>query len=556
MPFVGTGSKRIPYFLKKIQARGWELKGYIIVIYHYMSQHSTAITKIERITPQLQKEILQKNLDERFNYNILIHKDQIDRKKNEVILADLCKNSFKFFCNNFLYIQDPEADKLEDKNIPFLLWDYQEKVAEEIIEAVLKGYDLPIEKSRKLGLTWLVLAICTWGWIFHEWDVLVGSRKFEEVDRRGDMGTLFEKVRYMISRLPSFLFPYKLDHYTNKVGMIVHPGHKASIAGEGNSPDFGRSDRRKVIFMDEFTSWEQTDRSAWQGSSATTRCRIPVSTPNRRGSNCFFFQIVNDCDKNNKPKLRLHWTLHPKFSDGLYFDDLGKPHSPWYNSEIKRAADVESVAQELDIDYDASMAGKVFSEFDYQKQVRDDLEYDETLPLYIGWDFGLDSTAMVFIQLKKNKFFIIDEYVNKSMDIYHYLDVLDSKGYKAAIHYGDPHSGESRHITSGQSPATILRRHGLVFRSQRTRIPNRVAAARNILDKFSVASSCVLTIEMMSSWQMKRPKTGNTRASIPDHSEHSHIGEAFTYFCFNYQERGNKTKFKKKEYATSLSGVI
>lgn len=517
--------------------------------------------QIERIPVHKQNRILQDKLEERTNIALLCDDNTPDYQKNRVVVMDLCrdpKEGCKYFIDNFVWLQDPESESATDKEIPFLLWDFQEHSADALVDAIISGYDLPVEKSRKMGATWLVLAVLLWGWHFQEWDVLVGSRKAEEVDRRGDMGTLFEKLRFMMKRLPVWMFKPLVINKEDRNMAMIHPDHGASIVGEGNNPDFGRSDRRKVAFLDEFTSWEYTDRAAWQGLSATTRCRIPVSTPNRRGTNCFFFTIINDFKKNSKPYLRLHWELHPVFGKDLSYNELNDPTSPWYEEEVRRATDPESVAQEIDINYEASMAGKVFPNFNYETQVRDDIEYDRNLPLYVTWDFGLDSTAMIWIQpdYDSGLFHVVDEYKNKSIDIYHYIDVLDSKGYKEGIHFGDPYSGENRSVTSGQSPSTILRRHGIIFRSQRTRIVTRIAATKNILEHFRISSKCQLTIEMLTSWQMKRPKTGNTVSQIPDHSEHSHIGEALTYFCFNYSNSINKRKeYRKKEYA-SLSGVI
>lgn len=528
------------------------------------------MSQIKRVSNNIHQNFLQRKVEERFDYSVLTDEQTKDFEANRELFIDLCKSDWKFFVNNILWIQDPESEG--EKEIPFLLYDYQEKAGDEIVAAIVNGYDLPVEKCRKLGLTWLVLAILYWGWHFHEWDCLLGSRKAEEVDKRGDIGSLMEKIRFMIRRTPKWIFTIPLTHYLDKVMMIVHPQHRASIVGEGNNPDFGRSDRRKVAFLDEFTSWEQTDKSAWQGLSATTKCRIPVSTPNRRGVNCFFYEVIKDAKKKDKPYLSLTWDLHPEFSEGYrkaVDTDLSYLHfgtdytSEWLEHEIRRAADLESVAQEILINYEASMTGKVFGEFKVEDQVIDDLEYDPNLPLYVAWDFGLDSTAMLFIQPdRKNRTInIIDEYQNDGTlgsagdNIYHYLDILDAKGYKSAIHYGDPHSGENRSLTSGQSNAQILRRSGIIFRSQRTRIVNRVKAGRNMLAQVRVSSKCTLTIEMFTSWQMRKTMTGSG-ASIPDHSEHSHIGEAFTYFAWNYSSPKKVKKSSNKVYERTLSGVM
>jgi hypothetical protein len=519
--------------------------------------------EIKRIPELTQKRLLDKHLEERTQYQLLVHDSNPKAPINRKVAMEACRDSFKFFANNFVWIQNPRAEEAKDKDIPFLLWDFQEQAAEHIIDAIVKGYDLPIEKSRDMGLSWLMMTILVWGWHFHEWECLVGSQKMENVDTRGNIKALLEKARYIVSRLPIWMIPPLERGVHDKSGILVHPDHNASLAGESNNTNFGRSDRRKVILFDEFTSWELTDRAAWQSCSATTKCRIPLSTPNTRGVNCYFYQIVEDHKKKDKPYLRLHWSLHPTFGEKLYHDELGKPRSPWYDSECKRAATIAEVYQELDIDYEASMAGKVFGEFNMEKHVDDSVQYDPMLPLYIAWDFGLDQTAILWIQHQPNSnmHYIIDEYVNDGRgegdNIYHYLDIIDSKPYKKAIHFGDPHSGENRSLTSGQSNADILRKHGIIFRSQRTKIITRVAAGRNILGNVRISPLCSLTIEMFGSWQMRRPKTGVTTSEVPEHSVHSHIGEAFTYYAFNLSKRfENRKPIKKRSYSPSISGAM
>jgi len=518
--------------------------------------------EITRIPELTQHRLLKKHLDERTNNQLLTLPEYPKHQINRELQRQLSKDSFKFFANNFIWIQNPRAADPIDKDIPFLLWDFQEHAATNIIKAVTEGYDLPIEKSRDMGMSWLLIAIIVWGWHFHEWEVLVGSQKAENVDTRGNIKALLEKARFILDRLPEWMIP-KLERGVHDKSMIlVHPAHSASIAGESNNTNFGRSDRRKIILFDEFTSWEQTDRAAWQSCSATTKCRIPLSTPNTRGVNCYFYQIIQDHIKKNKPYLRLHWPLHPTFGDKLYFDEYQKPRSPWYDSECKRAATPAEVSQELDIDYEASMAGKVFGEFNMELHVDEELEYDEHLPLYVAWDFGLDQTALLWIQHNphKNKHYIIDEYVNDGRgegdNILHYIDIVDSKPYKKALHFGDPHSGENRSLTSGQSNADILRKHGIVFRSKRTKIATRVASGRNLLSRVTISPLCSLTLEMFASWQMRRPKTGMNTSEVPEHSTHSHIGEAYTYYTFNFSNRfADRKPVKKKEYEQSISGV-
>lgn len=512
-------------------------------------------------------DYLANKLDKRLKYNVLCNSNNPKYKENRALVYQLCKEDFSFFADNFIWIQNPRAEstKGESKDIPFLLYPYQDYAAKEIIKAIVEGYDLPIEKSRDMGLSWLAMAIFTWGWHFHSWDLLVGSQKFENVDTTGNVKSLLEKARYIIDKMPRWMRPKLVKKVDDKTGNIVHPVHKATLTGESNNPNFGRSDRRKAMLYDEFTSWTLTDSAAWQSGSASTACRIPLSTPNPRGTNCYFYKVVSDAKKKGKPVLTLHWSLHPVFNKGLYVNDLGEVRSPWYDNEINRATDIEQAHQELDINFEASMSGKVFPAFSLENNVVEKLEYNENLPLYCAWDFGLDTTAILWIQpdYQNNTVNVIDEYQNSGLtkegsDIMHYIDIVDSKPYKRAIHYGDPQSGENRSLAArGMSNAMILRRNGMMFKSKRTKIQNRIAAARNLIPTLRVSmENCPFFIEAMSSWQMVKARTGSG-SQVPAHDENSHIGEAFSYYAFNKRHDEQRVRrITKTEYEPTISGVM
>jgi len=524
---------------------------------------------ITRISKEQQSLILKEKFDIRANFLIL--NDPVlrpeDYEENRQAFIEFCKNDWKFFVNNVLFLQDPEVKDSSPSEIPFLLWKYQEDAGDEIVKAIQEGYDLPIEKCRKVGATWLVLAIFYWGWHFHQWNLLIGSNKAENADKRGDMGTLFEKLRFMIRRTPPYIFTKKLDNFTDKVNLLIHPEHQSSIAGEGNNPNFGRSDRRKAVFLDEFTSWDLNELAAYQGLSATTKCRLTVSTPNRRGTNCFFYDIVQDHKKNNKPLLIIPWDVHPVFADGIrptVDTDLAKKSfllaetSPWLESEIQRATDLTSVAQEILIDYSASMSGLVFPSWDSTIQISENIEYDYTLPLYGGMDIGLDQIAMIWFQPYRNTIRVIDEYVCSNEDIYHAIDIIESKPYKNAIWFVDPWSGGSRTVTSKESPSSIMRRHGIIFKFKRTSVGDFVQVGRNVLPRIISSDKCTLFIDMMENWQMKKPRSGDTKSGVvPEHSSSSHIGTAYYYFAYNYSKSTvNNLQRKRKVFTATTSGVI
>jgi hypothetical protein len=547
-----------------------------------ITKNDAAISTFPLLTSEEQQLILDKKLEDRFSLSLLTDDSNPNYIANREVAISLCKGDFKslstlnndktrvlsqgfrYWADNFVWIQNPRAESAHEKNIPFLLWDYQERAAEEIIRAITLGYDMPIEKSRDMGLSWLIVAIFVYMWHFQGFDFLLGSGKAEYVDTRGSIKSLFEKARYIIERSPKWMIPKLIDKKHDKSMLLIHPISGASLVGESNNINFGRSDRKKAILFDEFAMWEQTDKAAWQSCASSTSCRIPLSTATTRGTNCHFFTVINNAKKKVNPYLRLHWSLHPKFAQGLYRDELGNIKSPWYDDQVKRASSLQEVYQELDIDYLASAGDKVFPMFSIEDNVKDDLEYNPNLPLYISADFGLDTTAFVWWQYDRSTgiHYIIDEYQNNGAgdgtSIYHFIDIIQNKPYKAGIMYGDPHSGENKSLTSGQSNASILRKYGFIFKSQRMPIQTRIATTRNMMDKIIVSGKCTITIEALSVWQFVKQKTGNTSSQTPKHDEYSHISDAVTYYCGNitFKKVGNEKRRIRKDYSLSSGGVL
>lgn len=494
----------------------------------------------------------------------MVHESNPNYLVNRAVVYDLCANDFVYWCDNFCWISDPESEDPNNKDIPFLTYLYQEEAARHIIDAIEKGYDMPIQKSRKMGLSWLIIVILVHGFAFKKWDVLVGSEKASRVDLRGDMGALIPKARYTLENNPEWLIP-RLDRKEfDKTMLLVHPITKAKFKGDSNSDNFGRGDRAKVVLLDEFASFSKTDKQSWASSSSTAKCRIALSTPNYRGKNCYYYQVVSNSLKKDLPSLKLHWVLNPIFAKDLTYDEEGRPTSPWYESEKRRSTSVQEIASELDIDYDASNSGKVFPDFDMEVNVVENLKYNPALPLYVSWDFGLDATCMLWFQVdSKGIIYVIDEYQNsgtsaEGSDIFHYIDVIQSKNYQDAIHYGDPHSGNNRNLAArGQSNGSILIRNGIRFKKFKKvpKILERISAGRNMIKNLRISDTCILFIDCLSSWSMKKQQSGNA-SSVPEHDIHSHLGDSYSYFCYGYQEKKQaQSQTPKKSFNSGVSGV-
>ncbi len=265
-----------------------------------------------------------------------------------------------FAFNALFFTYDPREK--ENHQQPFCTYPYQDKTILRIVAKIKDSGDLPIEKSRDMGVSWMVILCFEWFWLnpVGGADFLLGSRIEDYVDKKGDMRTLMQKARYSFYKLPKWLWPEGFKSGTHDNFMkLVNPFTESTITGESNNPNFSTGGRYRGILFDEFAKWEHTDKSAWSDAGDATPCRIPVSTPFGAGGQ--YYDLVTD---ESKEKITMHWSLHPKKAEGLAcvwpkheeaddtvdFTNWIGLTSPWYASECERRSPSE-IAQNLDIDY-------------------------------------------------------------------------------------------------------------------------------------------------------------------------------------------------------------
>lgn len=58
-----------------------------------------------------------------------------------------------------------------------------------------------------MGVSWCMVVIFMYGFIFHNHKYLCISQKEDDVDKSGDMKSLFEKARFIIRNLPNWMLP-------------------------------------------------------------------------------------------------------------------------------------------------------------------------------------------------------------------------------------------------------------------------------------------------------------------------------------------------------------
>ena len=224
--------------------------------------------------------------------------------------------------------------------IPFILFNRQVEFVDEVLSHWNNQKPLLVEKSRQMGFSWLSVAIAVTLCLFNEgMSIGFGSRKEEYVDRIGDPKSLFHKARVFLQNLPKeFRGGWDAGRHAPHMRITI-PATKANISGEAGD-NIGRGNTTSIYFVDE-SAFLERPHLVEASLSQTTNCRIDISTPNGM-ANPF-------AEKRHSGKVDVftfHWRDDPRKDDA------------WYAKQ-QEELDPVTLAQEVDIDYSASVEGVV-----------------------------------------------------------------------------------------------------------------------------------------------------------------------------------------------------
>jgi len=476
-----------------------------------------------------------------------------------------------FFMSCCLWTFDPRKAK-HKRYMPFLLFARQEEFINEAKRAMEIGYDFGAEKSRDTGVTWCVLGLLLHSWLFEMgFAALIGSRKVDSVDKAGDPSSHFYKLMFMVENLPSWLVP---PGWTGKQPWrtylkMENPFTRSVITGESANEDFGRGGRYKVVFPDEFAAWEWA-AAAWTSCGESTECRLPVSTP--RGMN-FFGRLMNPRNKENAmAKFRLHWKDDPRHGRTEIDPRTNKQFYPYEERARKRYDyDTTMLAQEIEIDYNRSVKGRVYPTIDYVGLGR--YKYDPMLPTYAAWDFGrTDETAIGWYQWDNliNRWRMIDYYQSSGKLIeffvpfftgviptgvdWTYTDIERRqieyhRGWRVDEQYGDPAGRQRNQVTNTSVLEELSRpRPGLpngieIFTNSRAvQFETRMQAARKLMLRLDVDEDrCNVWLDAMRNAHFPEMSEGSNSTAEPRKPVHdwtSHGRSMFEYLAVNERHTG------------------
>ncbi len=268
--------------------------------------------------------------------------DQARRDKSWHVLFRHYRDNPVDAIEDWLFTYDPRhAVGSQSAYVPLVLFDKQREYVRWLHDRLEWAEEGIVEKSRDMGVTWVSLAFAWWLWMFRPGaKISFGSRKEALVDRIGDPDSIFEKFRMMMKMLPPEMQPKDWDEKIHAPYMkLINPENGNTITGEAGK-NIGRGGRSTIYFVDEAAFMEYADLVD-RALSENSDCKIYVSTPNGTGN-----PFYRKRHSGNFPVFTFHWSDDPRKGEG------------WY-AKRKKALEPEALAQEVDLDYEASAGDTV-----------------------------------------------------------------------------------------------------------------------------------------------------------------------------------------------------
>ncbi len=252
---------------------------------------------------------MQENLEFRIDLHTLCAKDTA---LQDLYLA-MCLEAPQIAFDSMFWTYNPQKDPGE-RNQPFILRKAQIPAVSVLHDGMLNGYDVGLDKSRKMGAS----EMCAKLGLLHailvpETHGIIGSRKKEYVDNKGDPTTLFAKIDYAISHLPGWLRDQ--IHIERKDMLLNILDTDSSVAGETTNESFSAGSRSTWMVLDEFGRVMKRAADAIEGSiHDVTNCVIYSSTHWYGAGHTFNAALMKPSTK----VVRLMWFDAPDESLGLY----------------------------------------------------------------------------------------------------------------------------------------------------------------------------------------------------------------------------------------------
>ncbi len=279
----------------------------------------------------------------------ILHQDPVAMAGAKILYARDPAQFIEDWCDTF----DPRnAGTGKSSTMPFILFPRQREFIEFLHLCYQGSTHGLIEKSRDMGATWLCVSYSVWLFLFVKGATIGwGSRHGAQVDKLGDMSSIFEKIRFQLRSIPRCFWPEGFSEDTMNNMKIYVPGGN-SITGECGD-DVGRGGRTRIYFKDESAHYEHPE-SIEASLGDNTKVQIDISSVNGLG-NVF----------HRKREAGVEWTggaVEPEKTNVFImgWEDHPDKTQHWYDARESKAVEeglLHVFRQEVDRNYAASVEG-------------------------------------------------------------------------------------------------------------------------------------------------------------------------------------------------------
>lgn len=470
----------------------------------------------------------------------------------------LCARSRDYFLCLFGFIYEPRADpgKATRAYIPYPRQIELGQTLDWCLGQTGTNADLLISKSRDVGASWYMVGDELWRWRFlPTYQGRLVSRNENLVDMYGNPDSLFYKLEFLLTRLPTWMLPVNFSMKKHRLRLrLINPQTGAAIIGESTSSQAGRGGRATCRKYDE-AAFIRNFEGIWDAAGNSTDHRVAISTESLEEDDGFY-NIENG--KNNRATpciFTFDW------------DDIPGHDNAWFMDMKKRLGE-DAFQREVLRNAEAGLGAWVYP--DARSKVAGDFPYVPGWPVYVAIDDGFDDdTAIHWIQhdIAGKRYRIIESYINSHKPIDFYGSIMrgvpeerfkrdyterdyqlmaftgqlwNDHGMPTAIYFGD-HHGANSDLSTGQSPFMRLTANYGIYvgtNPQKRNFNDRQDAATLALRMTDFNNVPSVQHTLLAFQEYRRPKRKTTSEAVSElrggvHSWASHPVTAFEYFAVN-----------------------
>jgi phage terminase large subunit len=494
------------------------------------------------------------------------YREYIIKRSREDIVFWYCH-----FCWGF------SPDRPRESASPLLPYPYIRR----LLSAVEAGGLLAIDKSRWVGVTYAILALYLWEWLFKPGTSLAFvSRTGADVDD-GTEGSLTGKLLFLLNHLPSWLIPRWEIVHTPRV-RITNLDNGSTIVGWKAVATAFHGPRYSRIFVDE-ASRISCLRLLMTGVLNATPNPIVCGTP--YGPSGYFPELIHGKAGDIKTFDRFdkeEWSTYTAWHHMRFHYSMDPRKTPEWAAAKKATMLPEAWAEQFEINYQASAPGRIWPEWRRDIHIYSSEDWNEIVSagylesarIIEAWDVGsgnwvacvwvawLDAQKSSIVLDHRSWYDPLPEQVSTDLSLMRaefapkgIFSTDNPMGFRPDLRVSDPAVRTPRQLGSDKrSWATLLKEKGIELqakgitgrvpelqtRVRRALIDERIRCSPRVLDRWGGAPSLAEAIEGYH----RHVDSGGVESSVAEKDNTSHLCDALQY-ALDWTERGKGVRTRK-----------